>query len=342
MIQNDENIVAPLKNRTIEELLDIQKQKFTVLIINAEHVSIYNIKLPNLSSKKAQTAIEFALEPQLSQSITGVHLTYNYDQTNQSYKVIVIDKRKLKTLIEQISTFKLFVNKIIVDVTLLQPFEAIRNDSRLLINTDIYQGVIPENFMPLYAEIIQNITYFNDDNIPHQIWLAQRLLQSNPPNICHGDFIITTPNQPKINYYFLMIALLVLCLGSYFTFNLWMIYQETQKIHELDNKITIYYKQLFPNTTQLINPTFRVEQLIKQYQQNNSTFWEIMKILATYNITLNSINYNNNHLNISLTMHTFSDLERYKQKLKRLGVKIKQLQATQHGKIIAVSLELSL
>lgn len=344
VIRKDESVIEPLKNRTIAELLDLQKKRNTILIINAENVSVYNIKLPNLSHHKAQTAIEFALEPQLSQPINSVHLTYNYDKTSQSYNIIVMDKRKLKTLIEQISAFKLFVNKIIVDVSLLHPFEAIRNHSRLLIKTDIYQGAIAASFMPLYESVIQYITHFNDEDRPdgEKIWLAKRLLISDPPNLCHNDFIIIQPRQNKINYYYLTLCPLILCLVSYFIFNLSMIYQETKKIEELDNKITIYYKQLFPNSSQQINPKFRTEQLIKKYQLESSSFWKIIKALSSYPITLDSINYNNNNLTISFTKHEFRNLEKYKQNLHVLGLKIKQLKAKQNGKTIAVSLEFSL
>jgi len=357
-IDKDGEILAPLKARNIVELVELHQNRQTILVVPCECVSIYHLKLPNLSYNKAKTAIEFALEPLLPQSIANVHLTYVYDKTSQEYTVVVIDKRKLKAIIDQILAFKLHINNLVIDAVLLNTHEALYTDKRLIINTPAFQGVIPKNFETLYEENLSNLKYFTTEELPDflnkqaslevtmldvdpKIWLGKKLLSVIPLNLCHGEFSISLPRQSMINYYYLMFALLPLWLISYFSFNLVMLHQENTKIIELDQKITTYYKQLFPNAGAVLNPKFRVEQLVKKYQQNTSPFWQILKELSSLPINLKTMNYNHNTLTISFSLQEFSQLEKYKQQLSKAGLQVKQIEATQQGKSINAKLGLS-
>ena len=160
-------------------------------------------------------------------------------------------------------------------------------------------------------------------------------------NICHSEFVLSKTSKYKINYFYLSLTFMLTWILSFFIFSLIINFQQNHKIKTLDNKILASYKQVFPNAKQVINPKFRVEQLLKKYQKEASPFWKIISIMGDYPLKFNLMHYSNNHLNVGFNVPEFKDLENYKHKLTSKGLLVKQKGAFQKDKNVEVSLEIS-
>jgi general secretion pathway protein L len=355
VINSDQTVVSPLEQRNLSELIALQENRLTCIVLPAECVTLYQVPLPHLSASKAKTAIEFALEPLLPQPINTTHLTYVYNKLTHAYTVVVIDKQLLQTLIEKFHGLKLDFNIITVDVTILKTGEALYTESRLLVNIKSYQGMIPHSFEQCYESELLNVTCYTESKLPEdlakwmkseslevpaQVWLARRVSKNAHFNLCVGEFSFSSSHQSKLRYDLLAGILFLIWILSYFISTAVVLYQQQHQIDRLDTQIASYYKELFPEAKQVITPRFRIQQLLKHTQTQGSSFWRLMGILGSHPTEIQTLRYQNQALTVTLKLKQFSDLQTYENQLRHSGIKVKQTQAQEKGKEIEATLEL--
>lgn len=355
VINSDQTIVSPLEQRSLSELIALQENRFKCIVLPAECVTLYQVPLPHLSASKAKTAIEFALEPLLPQPISTTHLTYVYNKSTHAYTVIVIDKQLLQTLVEKIHGLKLNFNIITVDATNLKTGEALYTESRLLVNSKSYQGMIPHSFVQCYESELLNINCYTDTQLPEdlakwmkseslevppQVWLARRISKNTHFNLCVGQFSFSSSQRSKLRFDLLAGILFIIWTLSYVISTGVLLYQQQHQIDRLDTQIASYYKEFFPEAKQVITPRFRIEQLLKHTQTQASSFWRLMGILGSHPTEIQTLRYQNQVLTMTLKLKQFSDLQTYANQLRHSGIKVKQTQAQEKGKEIEATLEL--
>lgn len=348
-------VTEPLAHREKADFEQLQAQAKTYVILPATLATLYHLPLPRLSEKKAAMAIAFSLEDKLAQPLSEVHLAWQYDFASQSYTVIAIDKALLKTYLDSLEAAEIQVDVLTLDACALMLGEAI-DISNVLLYTDGFHGSIPYALLPLYSDLLKDITCLAEpeahlssslqiESIPcAHTWIAKRLLNMQVPNFCQGAFAkaYTLPKERKL--YLILGGLVVTWLVTLFLYQGVSLYKLHRQIHAVDDKIAVIYKQFFPNAHQVISPRFRIEQLLK-HGNKNTTLWLLLDKLAeaspqaTY--TLEKVEFKPNKLTLHLKLQDFKQLETLTAKLQQTGIHVKQTQASQQAKQIQVQLELT-
>jgi general secretion pathway protein L len=355
VINSDGTMISPLETRDVSALKPLQKDTYTYLVLPAERANIYHLSLPHLSSKKAQTAIEFAIEPLLPQPLVQVHLTYAYEKDTQTYQVIVINKSTLHEVLNAVDTLRLRYNGVIIDASLLKTGEAFYDEARLVVYSKSYHGTILPEFEPIYESCLPDLVCttnktlpatstewmkLNHIDFPIQLWLAQRLIKNKLINLCHGDLSVSASQAPKKHYQVMAIGLFIAWVASYFISSTLMIYQNNHQLAKLDEQTETAFKQFFTDDKEMTNPRFRIEQLLKQTHGKSSGFWRLLTGLNKHPIDLESLSYKNQTMMINFKMKQFSELQTLENKLRGSGLRVKQTQARESGKEIDATLEL--
>lgn len=350
-------IIAPFEERDKASFCILQQDAKTFLVLPSTLATLHTLSLPRLPEKKAATAIQFSLEDKLSQPLTEVHLAWYYDLTNQNYTVAVIDKALLQTYVNELEEAGISYQTIGLDVSALQLNEALSTPHALLLHTATFQGAIPYSLLPLYEPLLKDITCFVESNSSvtppmkieeienTKLWIAKRLLQHLPLDLCQGAFYKrpTTSSDKKLYYLTGSLGLLWLC--SLFVTQGILLYQLNNKIKQVDANIAVRYKQFFPTAQHIISPRFRIEQLLK-HQSPSSALWILLDKFAqasqklTY--TLQSCDYKNQKLSLILQVKQFEQLEQLTKSLQNMNIRVKQTQVSQETDHINASLEITL
>lgn len=348
-------VIAPLAYREKADFEQLQAQAKTYVVLPATLATLYHLALPRLSEKKAATAIAFSLEEKLAQPLSDVHLAWQYDFASQSYTVIVMDKHLLKTYLDSLEEAEIQVDVLTLDACALMLSEAI-DMTNLLLYTDGFHGAIPHPLLPLYQDLLKDITCLAEPEtrIPPSLqlesipcaytWIAKRLLNTNAPNLCQGEFAkaYRLPKERKL--YMILGGLVLAWLVTLFLYQGISLYKLHHQIRSVDEKIAVIYKQFFPSAHQIISPRFRIEQLLK-HGNKNTTMWLLLDKLAEASpqasYTLEKVEFKPNKLTLSLKLQDFKQLETLSTKLHQTGIHVKQTQASQEAKHIQVQLELT-
>ncbi len=359
-------IDAPLAQRSFAEIKTLQTSSQTYLVAPAEQFSFHKLPLPWLADKKARAAIPFALEDKLAQNFDTLHFAFdkNYYQ-NGEYLVVVADKTFLQELIKTFESFSLTFDILTIDWFALKANELAVLESSILVNDDSFQGALTEDLKPFYLEKTSgertiyrfvdsnqsklNFRSFNISDIKESsyIWLAQQLQRARPMNICQGELHHGSGQSKTRRLYQAAFGMSLLWLIAVITINAIKIHLLNEDIERVDAKIAVIYREFFPDAKQIINPKFRISQLIKsQHNAADSTFWSLLnklgEILVGNEITVEQIRFQNQTLTITVATNNFGSLEDLQIKLQQNKVKVKQTQASTKDSQVVSTLELNL
>ena len=68
---------APLERRTVDALKALQVKARTMVVLPTESSSLHQVELPWLAERKAREALPYALEEQVAQQLTSVHVAFD-------------------------------------------------------------------------------------------------------------------------------------------------------------------------------------------------------------------------------------------------------------------------
>ena len=187
----------------------------------------------------------------------------------------------------------------------------------------------------------------NPCEIPQALWIAQRLLETKPMNLCQGRFALKKTNHTLRWWYSIAASLLAIWLITFLTINSYQLIVVNHEIKALDSQIANIYHHFFPKATQIINPRFRITQFLKSSDSSRDEgFWIILSkcstIINKHLIALSELNWQNHLLFITFTVKDFNALDTLQRDLKKEGLHVKQVQAGTKNEEVVSTLELSL
>jgi general secretion pathway protein L len=356
---------VPLAQRSFAEIKTLQTKAKTFIVVPQDHFSLYQLALAWLADRKAREAIPFALEDKLAQNVDTLHCAFarNYYQ-NGHYLVAVGDKVYLQELIALLDSHNINFNILTLDWFALKNQEIAVMENYLLVNDEIFQGAISPDLSPFYfgkwseKPTIYSFTNSNKSLVTiseaqlteieasSYTWLAQRLQKLNPMNLSQGELRPSRIYTTTKRWFQAAIGMSLLWLLSLIVANMVTIYFLNKEIAAADNKIAGIYHEFFPQSPQVINPKFRINQLIKANQgKADSAFWlllnKLAKVFQGSPALIEQLRFQQQSFLITLTTKNFAQLEELQTSLQENKVKVQQNQAfTRDGRVIS-TLELS-
>ncbi|MBA2656343.1 MAG: general secretion pathway protein GspL [Tatlockia sp.] len=357
---------APVAQRSFAEIKLIQNNSQTYIVAPARYFSLLKLSLPWLAEKKARAAIPFALEDKLAQNFDTLHFAFDSNHyQNGQYLVAIADKNYLSELIKIFDNQNINFNLLTIDWFALKSDELAIMESYLLINDDNYQGALEPDLAPFYlvkGSDKHQIYCFTDSgkglfDLPgaefveiesiSYLWLAQRLVKTRPMNLCQGALQHGNGPFKTRRLYQATAAMCLIWIFSSIAMSVLKLHSLNKELASVDNHIAQIYREFFPQAKQIINPKFRVGQLLKISQNITDTaFWLLLDNLSENfqenSANIEKINYQNQTLTVNLETNNFANLENLQNKLQQNKIKVRQTQASSRDEKVISTLELHL
>lgn len=361
---DDQGLIdAPLEQRSFEAIRILQMGCQTMVVLPCEQCTLHRVELPKLNLQKARAALPYALEEQVAQSVSTLHIAFDQQHyQNKQYLVAVIDKAYLHELMNRLKEFNLVFDVITLDWFALKIDEACVSETRLLVNDGAFQGALSADLATFYltnrtskstilqftdsAPALKSTAFMHTEGTSYA-WLATRLFHANPLNLCQGELQHNTQQQTCTRWNYAVAVLAGLSLGLFLVINGILSHQLSTKIAVLDDQIRVIYHTFFPQSTQVISPKFRVEQLLKSKgAASDKTLWTLLDALSAaiqnQAFTVEQFHYQNQTLSVTFTSQDFAALEALERRLQKANVKVNQAQAALHDQHVLATLELRL
>lgn len=353
-------IIHDLALRNAEEIKLLQTNSQTIVVLPTAVASLFECELPNLSDNKLRAAIPFALEDYLSQPVDALHFAYYRQTDKNNYCVVVIDKGLISSVLEGLNAISLLVDCVTLDWFALKPSDVWVGESSLLVNQEDFKGALKPmaaiNYLKKTPGLV-TITSFIDsvtltDYQPLllksqkvKLAVAEALSVNKPFNVCQGLLRTGKSYSEVLPWYKASAALLLVWLVSFVVLNAFNASLLSKKIAEVDTDIATRYRQFFPDAKQVINPRFRINQLMNStLTLQDKAFWNVLsqfsKTFDDKKINLEALNYKNKVLTVTLVADNFSILEALQLALQKQSIQVTQKQASSRKLDVMATLEL--
>lgn len=363
LLDDDKKVSAALALRTFADIQLLQQAAKTIIVLPCERCSIHHIPLPWISEQKARLALLYALEEQLAQPVASVHIAFDKKHyQNKHYLAVAIDRVYLQQVIDRLNVSIRPFDKVTLDWFALGRLDACISETSVLAYDDIFQGALSTELAAMYFSKRQSQTpiWMFHDSAPAMKsttfelmdgsfyeWVAKRLLETQPMNVCQGDLQLSTVEKTYVRWYQLCLGLACVSLSIFLiTYGL-ASYQLSHQMNTIDKEIATQYHEFFPNASTVISPRFRVEQLLKSQTSNaDEVLWTLLDKLAfaigQVPVSIEQFNYDQSMVSLTLTASDFSALEALQLRLQKAQVHVTQVQASLHEKHAQATLELRL
>lgn len=355
----DGTVLSPPAQRNFAEIQTLQVDSNTVLVESGARASLLELELPWLSEQKARTAIPYALEEKLAQSVDELHFAFDKIRyKNGHYLITVIEKQRIQFLMHFLDKNNIQFDIITLDWFALSDQQMLISGSSLLINNDDFKGTLSGDLAQSYIRNhpINELLTFTDSTITvdsslvkntedSATWIAKKLAQGKPLNLCQGNMQHGTNSDWIKKGYQLAGALCCFWLISLLIVNIINVYSLNKKTATIDQQISVIYHEFFPDAKQVISPQFRISQLLGNNTTNNqSNFWFLLnqfaKAMKGSDTKIEQLRFQNKTLSVTLVSADFATLEQIENKLKKLQLKVKQTQAATREQHVVATLEL--
>lgn len=180
-----------------------------------------------------------------------------------------------------------------------------------------------------------------------QQWIAMRLQQLKPINLCQGALQQKEKQGVIKRWYQAAIVISCIWLIGFISINASKLYLLKHELNTMDAQISVVYHKFFPQATQVISPKFRINQWLKTNQNNEDyVFWIILNAFAknfqSNLMQIKHIHYHNQIITLTLITPGFEELEILQNQLIKESIKVKQTQATMEENRVIGKLELNL
>lgn len=359
-LSTDGTLKTPAEELGFEQIKALQQDCNTILVESCTRATLLNLELPWLPERKARLAIPYALEDRIAQPVEELHFAFDkmYYHNNQ-YLIFVIAKQRMLYLMQKMAEQGLRFELITLDWFALEFHQLCISGSNLLINQEDFKGTLANtlaiNYLklhPLNPPLLfkNSIIEIDDKSVERStelsyVWIAQKLLKKKPVNLCQGDMQHGETSKWLKKGYKITAALGCFWLLSVLLVNAFILSSLNKKTSELDRHIEVLYRQFFPQAKQVINPKFRISQLIKSNQEENKNrIWFLMnefaKTMQDNPVSLQQLRYQNKTLSVTVVSPDFVTLEKLENKL-RAQLKVNQTEASTHDKQVIATLELT-
>ncbi|HAZ7571733.1 GspL family type II secretion system protein LspL [Legionella sp. PATHC032] len=359
-ISDTGELIAPPEFRNFSQIQDLQIESSTIIVETSTRAILLALTIPWLPERKARIAIPYALEDKVTQPVEELHFAFDkFHYQNNEYLVVVIDKQRMRKLIQVFDEHRIKFDAITLDWFALASQELIVTESELLINNEDFKGVLSGDLAQTYLKNHpQNLTHLFQDskivppspasqNEEHSYtWISKRLIKSKPLNLCQGEMQHGKTTDWIKKGYQLVGGLCGIWLISILFVNWLSLHALNKQIDEIDRQIAVIYREFFPDAKQIISPKFRISQLLGgNTTENHTRFWFILnqlsKAMKDSGITVEQLRYQNKIISVTLVSSDFESLQKIENKLKQSQLKVKQTQASTKDQQVVATLELT-
>ncbi len=270
-----------------------------------------------------------------------------------------MQKKIIQDTLNQLEARSISLDMLTLDCFTLNKNNILLNERGLIINGDEFKGQLDLEFLTSFLQKTkENFNFFStiDRSIsphsyqliddPYEIWQAKRIItKKDALNLLQGEFKQIKHEEVKF-WHKTSIILLACIFCSFILFHYLEFHKLRQQNRSLSDQIALEYKRFFPNASHVINPRFRISQLLKSNGQGQSLlFWSLLdklgKGIKSKNIDIEHIRFQNQVLSITLILDNFTILESLESDLQKQKMNVRQEQATsRHNKVVA-TLELT-
>lgn len=152
-------------------------------------------------------------------------------------------------------------------------------------------------------------------------------------------------NIKKLFYHALGIMLFAFILSL--CLEIWTIVKLGKKNEELTAEIQTVYKQLYPHATEVVSPQLRIQGEIKSLTNaKTGSFYELLftagdSLQQNPNILLQSLNFKNEKLSLTIETNTYPEIEKLIAQLKKTSLMVKQESTEQQDKKYKATISLT-
>ncbi|WP_298627715.1 type II secretion system protein GspL [uncultured Legionella sp.] len=353
-------LLSPPAQRSFSEIETLQSDCSTLIVETATHASLLDLELPWLPERKARIAIPFALEEKVAQPVEELHFAFDKLRfQNNHYLITIISKERIQFIINTLNEHNIDYEAITLDWFALSSHELVVTESVLLVNNEDFKGALSGDLALTYLKNHPQdpALFFADSKIIAETsmpknsesscaWIAKKLFESKPLNLCQGDMLHGNTSDWVSKGYKLAALMGCLWLLSLLFVNALSLHSLKKQNKVLDDQIATIYREFFPEAKQVISPKFRISQLLSNNTSDKqSRFWFLLNQFAEgvneSEHTIEDIRYQNKTLIVTLVSADFSSLEEIENKLKSLQLKVRQTQATTREQHVVATLELT-
>lgn len=359
-LSQDGSVIAPPAQRTFAEIKMLQDESTTLIVETAASASLLDLELSWLPDRKARIAIPYALEDKLAQPLDELHFAFDKARyQNAHYLITVIGKQRLQYLMHLLDSENIEFEAITLDWFATSPEELIVSESIVLVNDTEFKGALSGDLALSYIKkhplaqlfLFQDSLIAADPTIPKSdessyVWIAKKLMDSKPLNLCQGDMQHGSTSDWIKKGYTYVGALCALWLISLLVVNAINVYILNKQIKQVDAQIAVIYHEFFPEAKQVISPKFRISQVLGDASADGQTrFWFLLnqfaKAMKEEQITVENLRYQNKTLSVTVVSSDFANLEDIENKLRKLQLNVKQTQAASRDQHVVATLELT-
>lgn len=353
----------PLAVYTSEEIKNIQPGAQTVVVLPTSVASLHRLELPKLSARKAREAIPYALEEELAEPVTSLHIAFDREtHTAGKYRVVVLNRLRLRAWLNELETLDIVFDAVTLDWFAVRPGEVCATDSDLLVHQEAVVGALSPLLATQYLKTQQEAMSgfaFDDSEASlqqfdlaahagsYRLFVAKRLLDDGYIDLCQGNFQHSTQGVGSIRWYGVCALLLSVWFVSVLGINAVALYRLHEKQAVLDVQIAKHYHVFFPEAKQVISPRFRIARLLGQTSSTpQDSFWILFDVLAgvvkAHPLDIEQIRFRDQTLWVNVLARDFALLEVFEQQLKKEKIIVKQTQASTRNSQVSATLELHL
>lgn len=352
-------VLTPPTQLDFKDIRQLQGNADTILVEPSSHITLINLELPWLADRKARAAIPYALEDKLAQPVEELHFAFDKQHyRNNHYLIAVIAKQRMHYLMQIMADNDIDFELLTTDWFALNEQELCISGANLLVNQDDFKGTLTNALALTYLRrytltpplVFQDsLLEINSDTVKNEehsyIWIAQRLIQNKPLNLCQGMMQHGSAHDWFRKAYIFTALSCAVWLLSIVVVNGINLYFLNKKTADLDQQIAVIYHQFFPEAKQVISPKFRINQLLKANQEDSQArFWflinELAKTMKDSTITIEQMRYQGKSLLVTIVSPDFATLQKFETELKK-QLKVNQTQASTHEQQVMATLELS-
>ncbi len=332
---------------------DIKTQ--IIILFPGEEIFLSTVALPPAKRAQQATAALYALEEKLAEDVLDLHAVV-FNQTHSGlYSVGIIRKSLLENWLEKLNTADIKPDLLLPDIFAV-PYQAdhwsaLYFNHRVLVRTDNSQGFAVSEAhydLLLNKQAHPEVVVLKAESL--DVFLTQ--LEENfqkllPYNLLQGKYRQKTEYHEIKKAWMLPAALCASWLALLIILTSTKYIMLSSENSDLDTQISTLYSEIYPAATSVISPQFRIEREIKQLkgnQQNQSSLELIAKagniLKEIPHTTIESLNFRENELKISIQTQDFQVLEQIVNKLKKTNLEVKQSDAARSGENVTATLSI--
>lgn len=361
---NGDNAVSHVQSQASLTDLALDPKILPIVLIPSNQLHLFQISLPKMGRAQLQKAIPFALEDQLAEPIDHCHFAI-YSKGNDHH-VAVIRKQIMEAILEDLHIVQLQAQAFIPDCLALpwqdDGWTLLIDERQTLARTSVANGYVIDN--PYRDKLLEqqlaqtteaiNCQVFTDD--PPDFTLLPMLntqlhpgtpwpldpfsLQKPSLNLLQAPYKAKRQKQAgKWNFWWIAAGSAI----SFIVFSLLFKIITYAVIHHkasvIDEQVLAQYRRVFPAATlPLIEPQTSIQsELAKvnsRHQQN--LFLNLLSKLGAgmqqnRNLSLLSLRFQNNSLNVGISANQLSSIEQLSRQLQQQSLVVRQNQV-QPGK----------